>query len=105
MKRFLALLIALSVFIPQAFSQTAAQKNRKARLEKEIAILDKQLSENRKRSSTAESSLKLTRKKMDSRKQLVAESDRQIKELDGRIAAKDGQIVNAHLGRAIRFEE
>lgn len=93
MKRLLALLIALSVFIPQAFSQTAAQKNRKARLEKEIAILDKQLSENRKRSSTAESSLKLTRKKIDSRKQLVAESDRQIKELDGRIAAKEDTIA------------
>ncbi len=93
MKRLILVLLALaSLYCQQGYCQTAAQKNRKARLEKEIAILDKQLSENRKKSSSALSSLKLTRRKIASRKQLVAENDRQIKALDERISMAEDTI-------------
>ena len=93
MKRILTVLLALALLVPQAFSQTAAQKNRKAKLEKEIAILDKQLSETRKRTGNAQTSLKLTRKKIDSRRQLLSESKRQIASLDAQIAAKEDTIA------------
>ena len=93
MRRFLAALtIALAAAAP-CLAQTTAQKNRKAKLEKEIAILDAQLKENRKKTGTAESSLKLTRKKIGNRKQLVAESEKEIAELDSRISAKEDTIA------------
>lgn len=51
----------------------------KARLEKEIEILDRQLADNADRSRDALSRLTLIRKKVSNRKALVAESDRQIR--------------------------
>ena len=93
MNRLLSVILALSLLSLPAFSQTAAQKSRKAKLAKEIAILDKQLADTRKQSSNAESVLKLTRRKISSRKQLVAESQKQINELDARIAAKEDTIA------------
>ena len=93
MRRFLAALtIALAAAAP-CLAQTTAQKNRKAKLEKEIAILDAQLKENRKKTGTAESSLKLTRKKIGNRKQLVAESEKEIAALDIQISAKEDTIA------------
>lgn len=68
------------------------QKNRKARLEKEIALLDKQLSDNADKSRSAVNSLTLLRQKISSKKELVAESDREIAVISGRIASKDREI-------------
>ena len=93
MKRLLCILIVFALFAPVAAAQTAAQKTRRAKLEKEIAILDKQLAETRRKSSSAESALKLTRRKINSRKQLVEESGRQISQLDRQIAAKEDTIA------------
>lgn len=93
MKRLLAaIIIALTAAAP-CLAQTAAQKNRKAKLEKEIAILDSQLKENRKKAGTAESSLKLTRKKIDNRRRLVAETEQEISSLDALISAKEDTIA------------
>ena len=85
-------LLLLSVLQP-AMGQTKDQKNRKAKLEKEIAILDQQIRSTNKKSDNALSSLRLTRRKIDSRKQLIAESDREIAELDGRISAQNDTIA------------
>ena len=84
MKRLLTILLLIAVVFPAA-AQTAAQKSKSAKLQKEIAILDKQLSETRKQSKNAETSLKLTRKKISNRKALVAESEKQIAALDSDI--------------------
>ena len=61
---------------------TKAQEERRARLEREIAIIDKQLAENASRSSTMLADLNLIRKKVSNRKELVAESDRQIRKFN-----------------------
>ena len=49
MKRLLVIIFFLSLAVIPCMAQTSAQKNRKAKLEREIAILDAQLKENRKR--------------------------------------------------------
>lgn len=58
---------------------TRMQEEKKARLEREIAIIDRQLSENSSRSSAMLSNLTLVRKKIANRKELVSDSDRQIR--------------------------
>lgn len=76
-----------------AYSQdTKAQEDRKARLEKEIAILDGQIRANAARQSNALSNLTLIRKKVASRKELIAESDRQITALSAGMDGKEKAI-------------
>lgn len=67
-------------------------EQRKARLEREIAIIDKQLAENNSQSSSLLSDLTLLRKNIANRKALVAESDRQIKEYDNQIYQTQREI-------------
>lgn len=67
---------------------TRAQESRKARLEREIAVIDKQLKDNAAKSSDAMATLNLVRKKVADRKELVAESDKEIATLNSRIRAK-----------------
>lgn len=63
-----------------AFAQdVTAQEERRKRLEREIAIIDKQLEENATRSRSLDTDLTLIRKKISNRKALVADSDRQIR--------------------------
>lgn len=99
MRRILCIVALICAIAPTLAAQTAAQKSKKAKLEREIAILDKQLKENSAKTGNALTSLKLTRKKISSRKQLVAESDAEIKRLDAEIEAKSGRIddLQVHL--------
>ena len=71
---------------------TKAQEAKKAKLEREIAIIDKQLAENASRSNAMLSNLTLIRKKVSNRKALVEESDRQIKKYSDDIYLKQRQI-------------
>ena len=64
--------------VPAYSQNTKAQEARKARLQKEIEIIDSQLRTNASKSSSALNRLALVRKKMDARKELLEESDRQI---------------------------
>ena len=57
-------------------------QNRKAQLEKEIAQLDRQIKENASLSSNAMNELTLVRRRIDARKELIAESDREISGID-----------------------
>lgn len=76
-----------------AYAQdTSVQEQRKAKLEREIAIIDKQLSENASKSSSMLTNLTLIRKKVSNRKQLVAESDKTIKKYSDEIYLKQRQI-------------
>ena len=78
--------LLLAMFCTSVFAQnTKVQEARKAKLEREIAIIDKQLKENASKSSNMLSDLTLIRKKVDNRKELVAESDRQIKKYNNDI--------------------
>ncbi len=63
-----------------AFAQNIkAQEEKKARLEKEIAIIDKQLAANAAQSNTMLADLTLIRKNISNRKSLVAQADRQVR--------------------------
>ena len=76
-----------------AYSQdTKAQEERKARLEREIAIIDKQLAENASQSSSMLTDLSLIRKKISNRKALVSESDRVIRQYSDSIYLAQKEI-------------
>ena len=90
---FIMLVLALTAGSTAAYSQnTKAQEAKKARLQKEIAILDNQLKANAKKSASALNQLTLIRKKVDARKELVAESDREIAGFTSSIASKEREI-------------
>lgn len=88
------IVIFLSLFLAGgAYAQNVkAQEEKIARLEREIEILDRQLSENASKSSSALSDLTLIRKKVANRKALVAESERKVKEFSDKIYIKQRSI-------------
>ena len=71
---------------------TKAQETKRARLQKEIAILDSQIKAIATKSANAINHLSLIRKKVDARKELVAESDREISGLTSAISSKEKDI-------------
>jgi septal ring factor EnvC (AmiA/AmiB activator) len=86
--------IFLSLFLSAAANgqNVKAQEEKRARLEREIEILDRQLSENASKSSSMLSNLTLIRKKVANRKALVAESERQVREYSDKIYLKQRTI-------------
>lgn len=90
------IVLLLSLLLSAAMAGTAQDikehESRKAQLEKEIAILDRQISANASKSRDALSQLTLIRKRIANRKELVAESDRQIKVFSDRIYLTQKQI-------------
>lgn len=94
MKNLLKYLCVLAVFFccGPVLSAQDAQRIEKARLEKEIAIIDKQLADNASRSSNELSRLGLVRKKISNRKALIAETERQIAGYNAQITAKQREI-------------
>ena len=92
MKRLTAILLSCLLAFT-AVAQSSSQQSKKAKLEKEIAILNKQLKENEKKSSSALNSLSLVRKKVSSSKKLVEENTKEIKSIDGRIAKEEHNIA------------
>ena len=96
MNRYISIILTLSLLLASASGlraqDTRTQEARKARLEREIAIIDKQLAENSSKSNAMLSNLTLIRKKISNRKALVEESDRQIQEISDKIYLKQRQI-------------
>ena len=86
---FLAILM---VGLPSFAQNTKEQESRKAKLEKDIAIIDAQLKENSKKTGTAQSSLALVQKQIENRRELLAESEKEINRLNGQIASKQAEI-------------
>ena len=86
------ILAALSGSGTAAAQDTKAQETRKAKLQKEIAILDGQIKAIAAKSANAINQLSLIRKKVDARKELVAESDREISGLNSAISSKEREI-------------
>ena len=91
-------IIFLSLFLAgSAYGQNVkAQEEKRARLEREIEILDRQLSENASKSSSVLSNLTLIRKKVANRKALVAESERKVKEFSDKIYMKQRIYPRLH---------
>ena len=92
MRWILVILMSLSLALCVQGQNVKAQEEKRARLEREIEILDRQLSENASRSSSMLSNLTLIRKKVSNRKALVAESDRQIRQYSDKIYLKQRSI-------------
>ena len=96
MTRYIHIILTILLLVATASGlraqDTSAQEAKKARLEREIAIIDKQLAENSSKSSAMLSNLTLIRKKISNRKSLVEESDRQIRKMSDIIYLKQRQI-------------
>ena len=98
MSRCVSYLIALvSAFMllwqfPAFAQDVTKEKNRKAQLEKEIKLLDKQIAGINKQSSSATTQLELLRQNISNRKALVSESEKSIKSLNDSIKLKDREI-------------
>ena len=97
MKRLLNIILACVaaalLLSPSAGAQdVSAQNSRKARLEKEIQVLDTQLKANAKKSASALSTLTLTRKKIENRRALIRESEQEIAGMDRSINALQHRV-------------
>ena len=97
----------LGTAMPLQAQDTREYEERKARLEKEIGILDRQLSENASRSRSELSRLTLVRTKISGRKALIKESDRQIRRYSDDIYLTQRQInrLNARLDTLSSYYE
>ena len=71
---------------------TRKQETRKARLEKEIAEINRQLRENSRSSSRALTDLNLVRRKISARQELIAESNREINALNDSMRVRQKEI-------------
>ena len=92
MRWFLVILMSLSLALGVQGQNVKAQEEKRARLEREIEILDRQLSENAAKSSSMLSNLTLIRKKVSNRKALVSESERQVRQYSDKIYLKQRSI-------------
>lgn len=86
----------LAVLILTASSVSAqdvsSQESRKARLEREIELLDRQISQNSSQSSELLSSLTLLKKNIENRNALIKESDREIRRYSDSLYLKQRHI-------------
>lgn len=107
----LVVIASLAWHIPAYSQNTRTQEARRARLQKEIAILDEQIRANSAKSANAMSRLTLISGKIESRKQLITESDRVISEYSDSIRKKGLEIkaiqarldtLSDHYGRLVR---
>ena len=92
MIRGLRILAAAAVLLFGALGaqaqDTARQESRRAALQKEIAQLEKQIRDNASKSENALNELTLVRRQIATRRSLVQESAREIRQLDDSIAVK-----------------
>ncbi len=77
--KIICAVIFFSTCLSSYGQDTRAYEEKKARLEKEIAIIDRQLAANASKSSSTLSDLTLIRKNISNRKALVAEADRKVR--------------------------
>ena len=108
---FLTVFLLLAAAAPSFSQNTREQESRRAALEKEIAQLEQQIAENISRSSSALNDLTLIRKQVETRKALVAESERQIMMIDDSITLTTANIaglqaridtLTSYFGRLVR---
>lgn len=92
--KIVILIAALMAGTLQLCAQTASeQESRKARLQREIREIESQLKDNSTRSANALSQLSLTRQKIQARKELLEESERELKALDDSVAAGREEVA------------
>lgn len=93
MKRLFTIILSLFCFVASVSAQNVkASQDKKARLEREIAIIDKQIAANASKSSSKLSELELLRKKIENRKALLDEADSEIRTYDAMISKAKKQM-------------
>ena len=92
MRKLFAIVSVLVLCLTLSGQTVDDHKNRKARLEREIEILDKQIAANANKRDSKLSELELVRKKVSNRKALLAETDAEIKRYSNRIYQTQKQI-------------
>lgn len=93
MKRLFTLIFSLFCFVASVSAQNVkASQDKKARLEREIAIIDKQIAANASKSSSKLAELELLRKKIENRKALLDEADSEIRTYDAMISKAKKQM-------------
>lgn len=99
MKRLSVILFTLLVFASAWAQDASSQKSLKAKLEKEIAMIEQQIRENSGKNSNAMNSLALLKRKVSARQSLLKESETEIKRLDDSIAVirKQADAMQARL--------
>ena len=90
--RHILLLLLLLLPLCAPAQNTRKQENRKAVLQREIEEINRQLKANAKSSSRALSDLQLVQKKIANRKELIAESEKDIRALDDSIRVFQKEI-------------
>jgi len=95
MKKWIGILLAALMLCAVNLNaqDTRSQEARKARLEREIAELNRQISALGGKQQNAMSALELTRTKIKARKELIAESEAYIKALEDSIAVREGEAL------------
>lgn len=93
-RRIILLLMSLSLMaaFPMHAQDTSAQTSKKARLEKEIAIIDKQLRENASKNANALNTLTLVQQKIALRKTVIADGEAEIDRISSEMKAKQMRI-------------
>ncbi|MCQ2184552.1 MAG: peptidoglycan DD-metalloendopeptidase family protein [Bacteroidales bacterium] len=107
---FLAAVMLLLPMLSGA-QNISKQQSEKARLEKEIRILNKQIADNSAQAGNLTAKLNLTRKQIEGRKKLVASYDREIASLKKEISAAGREVsalqarldtLSAHYSRLVK---
>lgn len=75
----ISIVIVVLTSVAVLAQDVSRQESRKAKLQREIELLDQQLAQNESKSSALLSSLELLRKNIENRKALVKESDKEIR--------------------------
>ena len=92
MRFLVTIVLFLSLFGSAQAQNIKAQKEKRAKLEREIAIIDKQLAENASKSTDMLANLSLIKKKISNRKDLISESDKEIRQYSDSISRKQRDI-------------
>ena len=93
MKRiYIGIIIAVLSVLQAGAQDVSSQESRKAKLEREIELLDQQIAQNASRSSSLLANLELLRKNIENRKALVKESEREIKRYSDSVYLKQLHI-------------
>ena len=91
--RKIILILSVALVPVLSYAQnTKKQESRKAAIQREIEIINRQLKENSRNSAKALSSLTLVRKKISSRKALIDESESEIRTLNDSILIRQKEI-------------
>ena len=78
MKRLTVIILLVLAAVPVLAQDVSRQKEQKKQIEQEIALIDKQLDANTSKRKKSLNTLILTRRKLEARKKLIAQLDKDI---------------------------